>query len=69
MQGFKKLAEKESIRNKKNPGKANREKRNEINKSKRGNPIPISKVVIPKKVKENSRSKLKDKLKREIENE
>ena len=67
MNSVKKIIEKEQQKSKKNPGKANKQKRKEINKAKRGEPIPIAKVVTPKKAKENKRTNLKKKLKKEIE--
>ena len=67
MKSIKKIIEKEDQKKKKNPGKANRQKRDEINKARRGDPIPIAKVVTPKKVKESKRTNLKKKLRKEIE--
>ena len=69
MKSIKKIIEKEEHKNKKNPSKANREKREEINKARRGEPIPAAKVVTPKKIKEKSRTGLKKKLKKEIKEE
>ena len=67
MKSIKKIIEKEEQKNRKNPGKANREKREEINKARRGEPIPVAKIVTPKKVKESKRTNLKKKLRKEIE--
>lgn len=67
MDSVKKIVEKEQQKSKKNPGKTNKQKRKEINKAKRGEPIPVAKVITPKKVKENKRTYLKKKLKKEIE--
>ena len=67
MQSVKKIIEKQQQRSKKNPGKANRKKRDEINEARRGEPIPVGKVVTPKKVKESKRTNLKKKLRKEIE--
>ncbi len=66
MESLKKIIEKEERKNKKNPGKANRKKRDEINKARRGEPIPAAKVVTPKKVRERSRNGLKKKLEKEL---
>ena len=67
MKSIKKIIEKEDQKKKKNPGTANRQKRDEINNARRGDPIPVAKVVTPKKVKENKRTNLKKKLRKEIE--
>lgn len=67
MDSVKKLVKKEEVKAKKNPGKKNKEKRNAANKAKRGDPIPVSKVVTPKKTKEKDRNILKKQLKKEIE--
>ena len=69
MNSVKKIIEKEQQKSKKNPGKANKQKRKEINKAKRGEPIPAAKVVTPKKTKEKSRTNLKNKLNKEIKEE
>lgn len=68
MTSIKKIIEKEEIKTKKNPGKANKQKQKEINKANRGETIPINKIVTPKKIKNKSRSNLKKELKKEINN-
>ena len=66
MESVKRIIEKEEQRKKKNPGKENRQKRDLLNKARRGEMIPAAKVVTPKKVKENSRNALKKQLNKEI---
>lgn len=68
MESFNKLIKKQQQKDKKNPGKANKEKQKEKNRLKRGEPIPVSKVVTPKNIKEKKRNRLKSKLKSEINN-
>lgn len=58
-----KLMEKE----KKNPGKENKEKFKEINKNRRGEPIPKPKIVQTEEEKQrDNRSRRKDKYRSEI---
>lgn len=66
MESINKLVEIEERRKKKNPGKANKENLKEKNKTKRGNPIPLPKVVQTKKSKAKRRSYLKNRLQKEI---
>ena len=66
MESIRKIIEKEEQKNKKNPGTDNREKRDSLNKARRGETIPAAKVVTPKKIKEKSRNALKKKLNKEI---
>ena len=68
MKNINKIIEKEKIKSIKNPGKENKEKRKEINKAKRGEPIPVNKVVPTKKSKAKRRTSIKKETKKEINN-
>ena len=62
MDTAKKYLKKEMIRAKKNPGKANRQKRKEANALQRGAAAPAARVVETKKSKARKRSNLKIEL-------
>jgi len=68
MKNINKLIEKEQLKQLKNPGKNNKKKRKEINKAKRGEPIPVNKVVPTKKSKSKRRESIKKDTIREINN-
>ena len=68
MKNIKKIIEKEELKNKKNPGKQNKAKRKALNSANRGDPIPLNKVVTPKKQKQQQRQKLKKSLQKELKN-
>ena len=68
MTSIKKIIEKENTKQKKNPGKANKQKRKEINKARRGDPIPVNRVVTTKKSKAKQRQNIKKNTRREVEN-
>ena len=56
------------IKEAKNPGKENKEKRKERNKAKRGQLIPAPKIVPSKKEKNKKRSSLKRELHKNLKN-
>ena len=66
MESIKKIIEKEEIKQKKNPGKLNRQKNQERNKARRGEPIPTNRIVESKKVKKRNRNSLKKDLEKTI---
>lgn len=57
------------LQTKKNPGIKQRTEEKEINDTKRGAKIPLSKVVIDKKQKQKKRSRLKADLHQSVKNE
>ena len=67
MASIRKIVEKEINRKKKNPGKINKQKQKDINKAKRGDPIPVNKVVATKKSKSKLRQNIKKTTRKEIE--
>lgn len=67
MKSIKKIIEKENAKQKKNPGKANKEKRKETNKAKRGDPIPVNRIVTTKKSKAKQRQNIKKNTRKEIQ--
>ena len=67
MNSIKKIIEKENVKQKKNPGKANKEKRKEANKAKRGDPIPVNRIVTTKKSKAKQRQNIKKNTRKEIQ--
>ncbi len=64
MTSVKKHLKKELLRAKKNPGKANRQKRKEANAARRGQPAPGTRVTETKKTKARKRSNLKIELRK-----
>lgn len=67
MSSVKKIIEKEDIKKKKNPGKLNKQKRQELNRAKRGDPIPVNKIVTTKKSKAKQRQNIKKNTRKEIQ--
>jgi hypothetical protein len=64
MDSVKKHLKKELLQAKKNPGKANRQKRKEANAARRGKAAPGTKVAETKKAKARKRSNLKIELRK-----
>ncbi|MBQ2688811.1 MAG: hypothetical protein IJG05_01915 [Solobacterium sp.] len=64
MDSVKKHLKKELLRAKKNPGKANRQKRKEANAARRGQTAPGMKAAETKKAKARKRSNLKIELRK-----